>query len=67
LRFFEHGIIAEVNQACAGRSTHLPVVEFFPGSLPSYLHSLAAGLIPSAGFSGTTSPMSKSFFTLPWV
>jgi hypothetical protein len=61
----KHDIIALANQTRAGRSTHLPVPGFFGRSLLGQLLSVAAGLRPPAGFSGTTSAMSKRFFTLP--
>jgi hypothetical protein len=63
----KHDVIAFAHQTRAGRSTHLPVPDFFTRSLPSQLHSVAAGLRPPAGFSGMNSPMLKRFFTLPRV
>jgi len=63
----KHDIVVLANRARRGRATHLPIPEFFMQSLLSQLHSVAAGLRPPAGFSGTDSALSKWFFTLPRV
>jgi hypothetical protein len=60
----KNDIVALGNPTRAGRSTHLPVPGLFGRSLPGQLLSVAAGLRSPAGFSGSTSAMSKRFFTL---
>jgi len=60
----KHDLVALGDRAREGRSTQLAVPWFFGRSRLGQLLSVAEGLRPPAGFSGTNSAMSKSFFTL---